>query len=73
MIRSITVFRSKVAHFDWCLLPSSCSQLCILQLLFRYYDFDASIFREFLGRMLSSKLRRDLDDLSNSYNLPLVR
>lgn len=37
----------------------------------RYYEFDDSIVREILGKKLSSRHRKDLDEVSEKTNVPL--
>mmetsp|Transcript_29911 Transcript_29911/g.50196 ORF Transcript_29911/g.50196 Transcript_29911/m.50196 type:complete len:163 (-) Transcript_29911:568-1056(-) len=36
----------------------------------RYYDFDESVSRFFLGRKLGSKLRKSVDEISSNTRLP---
>ena len=37
----------------------------------RYYEFDAAVIRELLGKKLSSRNRKDLDDVSEKTKVPL--
>eukprot|EP00128_Syssomonas_multiformis_P019125 Colp12_sorted_trinity150504_noHs@1146 len=41
------------------------------QLIDRYYDFDAPVLRELLGKKLTSRLRKDLDDISEKTQVSL--
>mmetsp|Transcript_45579 Transcript_45579/g.74271 ORF Transcript_45579/g.74271 Transcript_45579/m.74271 type:complete len:184 (-) Transcript_45579:559-1110(-) len=45
---------------------------CVLisPILLRYYDFDESVSRFFLGRKLGSKLRKSVDEISSNTRLP---
>lgn len=40
-------------------------------LIEKYYDFDDCVVRELLGKKLSSKHRKDLDEVSEKTNIPL--
>ncbi|KAK7481158.1 hypothetical protein BaRGS_00027591 [Batillaria attramentaria] len=40
-------------------------------LIEKYYSFDASVIREVLGKKLSSRSRKDLDDISEQTGVPL--
>ena len=44
---------------------------CLLFLPSRYYEFDAAIIREILGKKLSTKNRNNLDDVSEKTHIPL--
>jgi hypothetical protein len=37
----------------------------------RYYEFDKAVVRELLGKKLTTRLRKDLDDISERLNVPL--
>ena len=37
----------------------------------RYYQFDKEVVRELLGKKLTGRLRKDLDDVSEKTNIPL--
>lgn len=37
----------------------------------RYYQFDKVVVRELLGKKLTGRLRKDLDDISEKTNIPL--
>jgi len=37
----------------------------------RYYQFDKEVVRELLGKKLTGRLRKDLDDISEKTNIPL--
>lgn len=39
--------------------------------MFRYYEIDDIVIREFLGKKLSSKHRKDLDDVSDKTSIPI--
>lgn len=39
----------------------------------RYYGFDKEVIREILGRKMSAKLRKDMDDVSEKTGIPLKR
>ena len=39
--------------------------------LIRYYQFDKEVVRELLGKKLTGRLRKDLDDVSEKTNIPL--
>ena len=44
----------------------------ILSLHFdRYYQFDKEVVRELLGKKLTGRLRKDLDDVSEKTNITL--
>lgn len=38
---------------------------------FRYYQFDSVVVREILGRKLSSRNRKDMDDVSEKTRIPI--
>lgn len=40
-------------------------------IVFRYYEFDDSVIRELLGKKLSSRHRKDLDEVSEKTNVLL--
>lgn len=40
-------------------------------LIERYYQFDKEVVRELLGKKLTGRLRKDLDDVSEKTNIPL--
>lgn len=40
-------------------------------MLIRYYQFDKEVIRELLGKKLTGRLRKDLDDVSEKTNIPL--
>ena len=40
-------------------------------LVIRYYQFDKEVVRELLGKKLTGRLRKDLDDVSEKTNIPL--
>ena len=42
-------------------------------MLVRYYGFDKEVIREILGRKMSAKLRKDMDDVSEKTGIPLKR
>eukprot|EP00794_Sanderia_malayensis_P020243 gene20243-22225_t len=52
-----------------CILPTSVQQT----LIERYYSFDKEVIREFLGKKMSAKLRKDMDDVSEKTGIPLKR
>lgn len=37
--------------------------MCYYNYLFRYYDLDDAVIRELLGKKLSSRHRKDLDEV----------
>ena len=37
----------------------------------RYYQFDKEVVRELLGKKLTGRVRKDLDDVSEKTNIPL--
>jgi len=39
--------------------------------IIRYYQFDKEVVRELLGKKLTGRLRKDLDDISEKTNIPL--
>lgn len=39
--------------------------------LYRYYEIDDIVIREFLGKKLSSKHRKDLDEVSEKTNIAI--
>ena len=43
----------------------------IFIILYRYYQFDAPVIREVLGKKLTSRHRKDLDDVSEKTGIPL--
>ena len=38
-----------------------------------YYRFDKDVIREILGKKMSAKLRKDMDDVSEKTGIPLKR
>ncbi|KAJ7380038.1 hypothetical protein OS493_012800 [Desmophyllum pertusum] len=40
-------------------------------LIEKYYQFDKEVVRELLGKKLTGRLRKDLDDVSEKTNIPL--
>ena len=38
-----------------------------------YYGFDKDVIREILGKRMSAKLRKDMDDVSEKTGIPLKR
>ena len=40
-------------------------------LYFRYYQFDSVVVREILGKKLSSRNRKDMDDVGEKTRIPL--
>jgi len=40
-------------------------------ILFRYYEIDDIVIREFLGKKLSSKHRKDLDEVSEKTSIAI--
>ena len=40
-------------------------------LYIRYYEFDNVVVRELLGKKLTTRLRKDLDDISERTGIPL--
>ena len=45
--------------------------MSILYVLFRYYEFDNIVVRELLGKRLTTRLRKDLDDISERTGVSL--
>jgi hypothetical protein len=56
----------------WCSVPSMFSDKikCVVH-LYRYYEFDDAVIRELLGKKLSSRHRKDLDEVSEKTSLLL--
>jgi len=52
-----------------CLLSPSAQE----QLIQDYYRFDKDVIREILGKKMSAKLRKDMDDVSEKTGIPLKR
>ncbi|XP_065069199.1 acidic fibroblast growth factor intracellular-binding protein B-like [Rhopilema esculentum] len=49
------------------------SQTAQQELIQKYYSFDKDVIREILGRKMSAKLRKDMDDVSEKTGIPLKR
>jgi hypothetical protein len=53
------------------LFSASISDVQKRDLVSRYYSFDSRVFRHFLGRKLTNKFQKDLDDVRDEVGVPL--
>ena len=53
------------------LFSASISEVQKRDLVSKYYSFDSRVFRHFLGRKLTNKFQKDLDDVRDEVGIPL--
>ena len=52
-------------------MPAFKDAISISRRVIRYYQFNKEVVRELLGKKLTGRLRKDLDDISEKTNIPL--